>query len=76
MKAYTQFLKVFTKDFHLLVPFFSASLRSRSNTCSNARSLTNFDTVILHRLVNHVSDHLLSIDILRVLAKVFVIYEE
>lgn len=47
MKAYTQFLKVFTKDFHLLVPFFSASLRSRSNTCSNARSLTKFDKFII-----------------------------
>lgn len=46
MNAYMQFLKVFTKDFHLLVPFFSASLRSRSNICSNARSLTNFDRFI------------------------------
>jgi len=76
MKAYKQFLKVFTKDFHLLVPFFSASLRSRSNICSNARSLTNFDKVILHSLANHGSDHLLSIDILRVRTKVIVIDEE
>lgn len=76
MNAYTQFLKVFTKDFHLLVPFFSASLSSRSNICSNARSLTNVDKVILYRLVNHESDHLLSINILRVRAKEVVIYEE
>lgn len=76
MKAYMQFLKVFTKDFHLLEPFFSASLRSRSNICSNARSLTNFDKVILHRLVNHESDQLLSIDILQVRTKDVVIYEE
>lgn len=76
MNAYTQFLKVFTKDFHLLVPFFSASLRNRSNICSNARSLTNVDKVIRHCLINHASDHLLSIDILRVRAQDVVIYEE